>query len=231
MEHYLAFEKKLDLEFTNKDLLQQAFIHRSYINEHKGTDLKHNERLEFLGDAVLELVVTHFLFEKYSNVPEGRLTSYRSSLVRTESISLAARNMGMNDLLMLSKGESRDQGKARDYILANTFESFVGAVYLDLGYDAAKKIIAKTLFPNIESIIEEGSWRDAKSYVQEKAQELYSETPRYELISAEGPDHDKQFIMAIYFGDKKIAEGSGNSKQKAQQSAAQSALEKEGWED
>lgn len=231
MEHFLKFEEQLNLDFTNKRLLQQAFIHRSYINEHKGTDLEHNERLEFLGDAVLELVVTDFLFEKYNNVAEGRLTAYRSALVRTESISAAARAMGMNDLLMLSKGESRDQGKARDYILANTFEAFVGAVYLDQGYDDAKGVIKDQLFAKIEDVIAEGSWRDAKSFVQEKSQEIYSETPRYELISAEGPDHDKHFVMAIYFGDKKIAEGTGNSKQKAQQSAAQAAIESEEWDE
>lgn len=230
-EKYLAFEKKLNLEFSNKGLLQQAFIHRSYINEHKDTGLHHNERLEFLGDAVLELVVTDFLYTKYPDVAEGRLTAYRSALVRTESIGEAARDLGMNDLLMLSKGESQDQGKARDYILANTFEAFIGSVYLDRGYESAKNVIADSLFGNIESIISEGSWRDAKSYVQEKAQEIYSETPRYELVSAEGPDHAKDFVMAIYFGNEKIAEGTGNSKQKAQQSAAQSAIEKKGWED
>lgn len=230
MKKYTDFEQKLNLDFQNKDLLQQAFIHRSYINEQKSTGLQHNERLEFLGDAVLELVVTDFLYEKYPEVAEGRLTAYRSALVRTESISRAARELGMNDLLMLSKGESQDQGKARDYILANTFESFVGAVYLDQGYIAAKKVIANSLFGNIESIISEGLWRDAKSYVQEKAQDIYSQTPRYELVSSEGPDHAKDFVMAIYFGDKKIAEGAGNSKQKAQQSAAQKAIIKESWD-
>lgn len=230
-EKYLTFESQQGLKFKDKGLLKQAFIHRSYINEQKESGLQHNERLEFLGDAVLELVITDFLYNKYTDKPEGKLTAYRSALVRTESISKAARDLGMNDLLMLSKGESQDQGKARDYILANTFEAFVGAVYLDQGYDAAKKVIADSLFDNIESIIAEGSWRDAKSYVQEKSQEIYSETPRYELVSAEGPDHNKHFVMAIYFGDKKIAEGTGNSKQKAQQSAAQAAIEKENWED
>ena len=229
MEKYLDFEKKFNLTFNDKKMLQQAFIHRSYINENKGMGLEHNERLEFLGDAVLELVVTKFLFEKFPNVAEGILTAYRSSLVRTESISAAAHIMGMNDLLMLSKGESRDLGKARDYILANAFESFVGAVYLDLGYDSAKKIIADALFSNIEQVIEEGTWKDAKSYVQEMSQEHYAETPRYELVSAVGPDHDKHFVMAIYFGDKKIAEGSGNSKQKSQQDAARKALVIENW--
>lgn len=231
MEKYLTFEKQLHLNFNNKELLRQAFIHRSYINEQPKSGLEHNERLEFLGDAVLELVVTDFLYRKYPDVAEGKLTAYRSALVRTESISSAARLMGMNDLLLLSKGESRDEGKARDYILANTFESFIGAVYLDQGYEAARGIIEIALFNNIETIIQEGSWRDAKSFVQEKAQELYSETPRYEEVSSEGPDHDKNFVMAIYFGDKKIAEGEGNSKQKAQQDAAQKAIIKEGWEE
>lgn len=229
MEKYSNFEKKFNLNFKNKSLLEQAFIHRSYINENKGLDLDHNERLEFLGDAVLELVVTKFLFEKYPKTKEGVLTAYRSSLVRTESISAAARKMGMNDLLKLSKGESRDEGKARDYILANTFEAFIGAVYLDQGYNAAKEIIANTLFGNIEQVIEEGTWKDAKSHVQELSQEHYGETPRYELISAVGPDHDKHFAMAIYFGDKKIAEGEGNSKQKSQQDAATNALKAENW--
>lgn len=229
MDKYLDFQKKLNISFKNISLLEQAFIHRSYINENKGLGLSHNERLEFLGDAVLELVITDFLYKKYPETKEGILTAYRSSLVRTESISAAARKMGMNDLLKLSKGEARDEGKARDYILANTFESFIGAVYLDQGYETARTIIAEALFGTIESVIENGTWKDAKSYVQEMAQEHYSETPRYELVSAEGPDHDKHFVMAVYFGDKKIAEGSGNSKQKAQQDAAQKALEKENW--
>ncbi len=228
-DRYRVFQEKLNIAFHNEGLLQQAFIHRSYINEHKGTGLDHNERLEFLGDAVLELVITDFLYKKFPEEKEGVLTAYRSSLVRTESISAAARQMGMNELLMLSKGESRDLGKARDYILANTFESFVGAVYLDQGYEIAQKVIADALFENIDIVIKEGSWKDAKSYVQEMAQEHYSVTPNYELVSAQGPDHNKEFIMAIYFGEKKIAEGKGNSKQKAQQDAAQKALEKEGW--
>ncbi|MAQ77126.1 ribonuclease III [Candidatus Campbellbacteria bacterium] len=230
-DKYIQFQKALGLSFNNHELLEQAFTHRSYINENKGEELSHNERLEFLGDAVLELVVTDFLFKKYPTIPEGRLTAYRSALVRTESISAAARSMGMNDLLKLSKGEARDEGKARDYILANTFEAFIGAVYLDQGYDAANKVITHNLTETIEMIVKEGLWRDAKSYVQEKAQEMYSETPRYELVSSEGPDHDKNFVMAIFFGDKKIAEGTGNSKQKAQQMAADAAIIKEGWDD
>ena len=154
MEKYTEFEKKCNISFHDKSLLEQAFIHRSYINENKGVEKEHNERLEFLGDAVLELVITDFLFSKFPDVKEGILTAYRSSLVRTESISAAARSMGMNDLLQLSKGESRDEGKARDYILANTFEAFIGAVYLDRGYDSAKRIIADALFENIDDVIE-----------------------------------------------------------------------------
>jgi ribonuclease-3 len=225
MEAYRAFQEKFNLSFKNEDLLQQAFIHRSYINENKGSGLKHNERLEFLGDAVLELVITDFLFKEYPQVDEGILTAYRSALVRTESISAAARSMGMNELLLLSKGEARDEGKARDYILANTFESFVGALYLDQGYDAAQTFIAQALFENIKKVIDEGSWKDPKSRFQEHAQETHGETPRYELISAEGPDHDKEFVMAVFVGDKEIARGVGNSKQKAQQDAAQKAIE------
>jgi ribonuclease-3 len=224
MNPYQTFQKKLGLEFKNTKLLEQAFIHRSYINENKGLGLDHNERLEFLGDAVLELASTDFLFAEYPHVDEGILTAYRSSLVRTESISDAARELGMNDLLKLSKGEARDQGKARDYILADTFEAFVGAVYLDLGYAAAQKVVADALFKNITSVIAEGSWKDPKSRFQELAQEKHSETPRYELVQATGPDHDKEFVMAVYVGERKIAEGTGNSKQKAQQEAAEQAL-------
>ncbi len=226
---YEDFEKKMNICFEDKTLLEQAFIHRSYINENKDSGRSHNERLEFLGDAVLELVVTDFLYKKYPETKEGVLTAYRSALVRTESISAAARAMGMNDLLLLSKGEAKDEGKARDYILANTFEAFVGAVYLDLGYDVAERIIGEALFENIERVIKEGTWKDAKSWVQERAQDVYSETPRYEVVSAEGPDHDKHFVMAIYFGERKIAEGSGKSKQMAQQAAAEAALRIEGW--
>lgn len=228
-DQYQQFQEKLGITFRDPELFKQAFTHRSYINEYKGTGLEHNERLEFLGDAVLELVVTDFLYTKYPDTKEGVLTAYRSALVRTESISAAARAMGMNDLLLLSKGESRDEGKARDYILANTFEAFVGAVYLDQGYEGAKTIIANALFENIETVIAEGSWKDAKSHVQELAQEHLGVTPRYEVVSAEGPDHEKNFVIAIYFGKEKIAEGSGNSKQKAQQDAAQKAIEVKGW--
>lgn len=219
----------LSVEFRNRDLLTQAFLHRSYLNEHAGIGLPHNERLEFLGDAVLELVVTDYLFKTFPDKPEGELTAYRSALVNTNTISDAARSMGFDNFLLLSRGEARDTGKARAYILANTFESFVGALYLDQGYDAADIFIHKNLIPNLEEIIKHGLWRDAKSFVQEKAQEVESVTPSYKVIKQAGPDHDKTFTVGIFFGDTQIAEGSGQSKQEAEQAAARAALEKRGW--
>jgi ribonuclease-3 len=228
MEPYIDFQKKLGISFNDISVLQQAFIHRSYINENKDSGLEHNERLEFLGDAVLELVVTDFLYRKYQDVDEGVLTAYRSSLVRTESISQAARDLGMNELLLLSKGESRDEGKARNYILANTFEALIGAIYLDCGYQSAHDVIATSLFDNITQVIADGSWKDAKSRFQEYAQEQYGHTPEYILESAKGPDHDKLFTIAVVVGDKKMAVGKGRSKQKAQQNAAAKALESVG---
>lgn len=221
-------ETKLGMNFSNKELLKQAFTHRSYLNENNLSH-GHNERLEYLGDAVLELVVTHYLFNEFPKTPEGQLTAYRSSLVRTESISFAAQRLGFNDFLLLSKGEARDTGKARDYILANTFEAFVGALYLDQGYEAASKFIHTSLIPEMKKILEEGLWRDAKSYVQEKAQELLSITPTYQVISETGPDHDKTFVVGIYFGTTRIAEGRGSSKQEGQQDAARNALKTKGW--
>ncbi|MFT7557439.1 MAG: ribonuclease-3 [Planctomycetota bacterium] len=229
MKDFSTIEEALGITFVNKDLLKQAFIHRSYINEHPNIGLHHNERLEFLGDAVLELVITHELYLKYPDTPEGQLTAYRSALVRTESISDAARVLNMDDYLLLSKGEARDTGKARSYILANTFESFTGALYLDQGYDAAKAFIASTLFPRMQEVVDKGLWRDAKSYVQEKAQEVFSITPSYEVLDEEGPDHDKEFTIGIMFGGKEIATGTGTSKQEAEQNAAQAAIEVHKW--
>lgn len=227
-DKYQQFGKRFGISFNDKNLLEQAFTHRSYINENKNSGLSHNERLEFLGDAVLELITTEFLYDKFPEVSEGILTAYRSALVRTETISRVARKMGMNELLKLSKGEARDEGKARDYILANTFEAFLGALHLDQGYEVVKKLVADLLFQEIEEIIETGSWKDSKSRVQEYAQENYGETPHYEIISATGPDHDKKFVVAVFFGEKEIARGEGKSKQQAQQNAAKKALEKEG---
>lgn len=219
----------LSIEFRNRDLLTQAFLHRSYLNEHSGVGLPHNERLEFLGDAVLELVVTDYLFRTFTEKPEGELTAYRSALVNTNTISDAARRMGFDNYLLLSRGEARDTGKARAYILANTFESFVGALYLDQGYDGAAAFIHKNLIPDLDNIIAHGLWRDAKSFVQEKAQEVDSVTPSYKVVKQSGPDHDKTFTVAIFFGDKEIAQGEGQSKQEAEQAAARAALEKRNW--
>lgn len=223
------FETELGIVFKDKNLLRQAFTHRSYINENPGIPTGHNERLEFLGDAVLELVITDYLFHKYSDKPEGELTAYRASLVNTQSISDAARELGMNDYLLLSKGESKDSGKSRAYILANTYEAFIGALYLDQGYKAAEEFIAGTLFGKIEGIVKKGSWRDPKSAVQEKAQENVGVTPSYRVLKQVGPDHAKVFTVGIYFGEDLIAQGKGHSKQEAETEAAKSALEEKKW--
>ncbi len=229
MKDFSTFEDKIGISFNNKDLLKQAFIHRSYINENQGVVFGHNERLEFLGDAVLELVTTEELYAKFPNKPEGDLTSIRAALVNTNSISDAARNLGVNDYLLLSKGEAKDTGKARSYILANTFEAIVGAIYLDSGYEHAKKFIADCLFGGIERIVREKTYIDSKSLVQEKAQEVVGFTPSYEVVSEVGPDHDKNFTIAIYFGEEKVASGKGKSKQEAEQDAARNALVKKKW--
>lgn len=229
MKNFNELEEKLHIVFKNKDLLASAFLHRSYLNENSGINLPHNERMEFLGDAVLELVVTDYLYQKYMNKPEGELTAYRAALVNTNTISDAARKLGFEDYLLLSKGEAKDTGKARAYILANTFESFTGALYLDQGYDASKKFIHDHLLPELENIINHGLWRDAKSYVQEQSQEHEGVTPSYKVLHESGPDHDKTFTVGIYFRDKKIAEGKGSSKQEAETAAARNALEVQGW--
>jgi ribonuclease-3 len=225
------FEQKTKIIFKDKKLLEQAFIHRSYINENTGLKLSHNERLEFLGDAVLELIVTDHLYKKYPDRDEGELTAYRSALVNAVIIGEVAQDLGMNDYLLLSKGEAKDVGRARSYILANTYEAYVGAVYLDQGYDKALEFISKSLFGKIDTIVSKKLWRDAKSLVQEKAQEYLGVTPSYKVISESGPDHDKHFTVGIYFADDKVAEGKGKSKQEAEQAAARLALEAKEWLD
>jgi ribonuclease-3 len=225
------FEKKIKVTFKDKDLLKQAFTHRSFINENPGATLSHNERLEFLGDAVLELIVTDFLYKKYPQYTEGELTALRSALVNAIIISEIASDIGMNDYLLLSKGEAKDNGKARQYILANTYEALVGAMYLDQGYEVTNKFIAKTILPKTTEIVNKKLWRDAKSLVQEKAQEFVLVTPAYKVLSQSGPDHDKHFTVGIYFGPNLIAEGKGKSKQEAEQSAALAALKMKNWLD
>lgn len=229
MKNFKQFEEHVHITFNDKTLLKQAFTHRSYINEHAHSGLEHNERLEFLGDAVLELVVTDYLYEKYPEKPEGELTAFRSSLVNTKSISAAAEEIGANDYLLLSRGEARDTGKARQYILANTFEAIIGAIYLDQGYDVARDFIAGTLFEKLEHIIKHNLWRDAKSWIQERAQEVENITPTYNVLKESGPDHDKEFTVGVYFGDTLIAEGVGTSKQEAEQNAARAGLDTKGW--
>ena len=231
MINFADFEKKVGVSFKDKNLLMQAFIHRSYINENGGIKLSHNERLEFLGDAVLELIVTDFLFKKYPTYTEGELTALRSALVNAIIISEVATKIEMNDYLLLSKGESKDNGKARQYILANTYEALVGAIYLDRGYDIANEFITKTLLPHTEEIVAKKLWRDSKSLVQEKAQEFVSVTPLYKVLNETGPDHDKHFTVGIYFGAELIAEGKGKSKQEAEQKAAEAALKVKNWLD
>lgn len=231
MIKFSEFETKTKIIFKDKDLLKQAFIHRSYINENPNVGFSHNERLEFLGDAVLELIVTDFLYKKYPNYAEGELTALRSALVNAIIISDVASKIGMNDFLLLSRGESKDHGKARQYILANTYEAYVGALYLDQGYDAADKFIRDTLLPKTEEIVSKKLWRDSKSLVQEKAQEYESVTPSYKVLSESGPDHDKHFTVGIFFGGSHIAEGKGKSKQEAEQKAAEAALKIKNWFD
>lgn len=229
MIQFSDFEKKTKVIFKDKNLLKQAFIHRSYINENPNTGLSHNERLEFLGDAVVELIVTDFLYKKYPTYTEGELTSVRSALVNAVIISEVALKIGMNDYLLLSHGEAKDNGKARQYILANTYEAYVGAVYLDRGYDVAREFIASTLLPHTEEIVAKKLWRDAKSFVQEKAQEFVGVTPLYKVLNESGPDHDKNFTVGIFFGPDLIAEGKGQSKQEAEQKAAEAAIMAKHW--
>ena len=227
--NFKQFEDKINITFKDKDLLMQAFLHRSYLNENKGLKMDHNERLEFLGDAVLELVVTEYLFAKYPKKPEGDLTSYRAALVNTITLSSVAGELGMNDFLLLSRGEAKDTGRARQYILANTFEAFVGALYLDQGYDQAKDFIKKNLFHLTDEIVAKRLWQDSKSRFQEVAQEKVNTTPQYKTIEEIGPDHEKNFIVGVYLGDEEVAKGEGKSKQEAEQSAAQNALEVKSW--
>ncbi len=231
MKDTSLFEEKTGIYFANKLLLKQAFIHRSYINENPKTGFAHNERLEFLGDAVLELVVTDYLYKEYPDSPEGQLTAYRSALVNAIIISEIAAELGMNDFLLLSKGETKDTGKARQYILANTYEAYVGAIYLDQGYDRARGFIKDSLLPRVKEIVEKKLWRDPKSLVQEKAQEYESVTPSYKVLAENGPDHDKHFTVGIFFGKEQIASGKGKSKQEAEQEAARKTLVARHWFD
>lgn len=222
---YQDFAKNtLGFEFQDIQLLITALTHRSYVNEHKKSVNEHNERLEFLGDAVLELVVTDFLYKNFAE-QEGILTSWRAALVRTESIGVAGVELGYEPLVRMSRGEKQGSDRARQQILANTFEAVTGAIYLERGYDDAAVFIHKYIISKLDSVLESGSWRDAKSYLQEVSQRIDSQTPHYRVIEEEGPDHDKIFILGVYVGNKLMGKGSGPSKQVAQQQAAQAALD------
>lgn len=229
MSDFAAFAKKLGTPFNDISLLAEALTHRSYLNENRGVVSAHNERLEFLGDAVLELAVTHFLFTKFPAKPEGDLTSYRAALVNTVSLAEAAAALGVNDQLLLSRGEAKDTGRARQIILANAFEAIVGALYLDQGYEAAEAFVAKTLYPKLEDIIAKKGYQDAKSRFQETAQEKKGITPAYKTLSQVGPDHARVFTVGVFLGKEEVARGEGPSKQEAEQAAAQAGLDKMRW--
>lgn len=206
------------------ELLQEALTHRSYINELKSEELSHNERLEFMGDAVLELVVTEFLYNKYIDMPEGVLTSYRAALVKTDSLAEESRRLGIGQYIFMSKGEEQTGGRDRTYILANTFEAIIGSIFLSTGYDDCKKFIIENICYKIDGIAENRSDIDAKSKLQEISQEFTKITPSYELSNSAGPDHDKVFEMTVMIGDFEFGKGAGKSKQEAQQKAAEMAL-------
>lgn len=223
------FEKKIGVEFSNKNVLKQAFVHRSFLNENKEFSLGHNERLEFLGDAVLELVITDYLFTQYPDKNEGEMTSLRSSVVNATKLSEIGQSMGIGEYLFLSRGEAKDIGRARQYILANTMEALIGAIYVDRGYEIARDFIYTHVCPILETIILDGSFVDAKSLFQEKAQEHEGVTPLYKTLKEVGPDHDKHFTVGVFVRNELFGQGEGDSKQNAEQMAARNALKEHGW--
>jgi len=226
---FSKLEQRIGLNFKDQNVLMQAFIHRSYLNEHPSFPFNHNERLEFLGDAILELVVTEYLFNNYPN-PEGELTNWRAALVNAKSLSEVAKDLGLDEYLYLSHGEAKDsQGKARQYILANTFESLVGVIYLDQGLEAARKFIKEFVLVKLQYILEHQLYLDPKSRFQESAQDIAGLTPSYRVIEEHGPDHAKQFTVGVYLGDELVATGVGSSKQEALVAAAEKGLEAKGW--
>jgi len=223
------FSTNIGVSFSDISLLEQALTHRSYLNENKDEKLGHNERLEFLGDAVLELATTDRLFKKYPDAPEGELTAYRAALVNTLSLATIAEELSINSFIRLSKGEAKDTGRARQFILANAVEAIIGAIYLDRGYEAAEKFVATYFYPKLDEIIKKKLWLDAKSAFQEKAQEKVGVTPEYRVLEEEGPDHDKTFKVGVFLQDVEVAVGEGPAKQEAEQSAARAGLEAKGW--
>jgi ribonuclease-3 len=229
MKDFSKLEEKLNLKFKNRDLLVQAFCHRSYLNENPDFYLPHNERLEFLGDAVLELIVTEELYQKYPEKSEGELTNWRAALVNAKMLSKIANEFDFNDFLLLSKGEEREKGKARIYILANAFEALIGAIYLDQGYEACQKFIKKNLIKELPEILEKKLYKDPKSRFQEEAQERLKITPTYKVLDEWGPEHAKHFLVGVFLKENLIAKGEGTSKQEAEQKAAENALKIKDW--
>lgn len=229
VKDFSKLEESLSLKFKNKNILIQAFCHRSFLNENQKFCPEHNERLEFLGDAVLELIVTEHLYQKYPKKPEGELTNWRAALVNAKMLSSLAKDLGFNDFLLLSRGEAKEEGKARQYILANTFEAFIGALFLDQGYKVCQKIIKEYLIKRLPEIIEKGLYKDAKSRFQEEAQEKVGITPTYQVLKEWGPDHEKHFIIGVFLGKDLVAKDEGSSKQEAEEAAAKKALQEKNW--
>ena len=223
-------QKKIGHQFNDESLIKQALVHRSYLNEHPDFKLGHNERLEFLGDAVLEIVVTEYLYLNFQETPEGDLTNWRASLVNAKMLYEVATELGVEEHLYLSKGEARDKNKkSRQFILADSIEAIIGAIYLDQGIEAAKQFILKNVVSKLENILENQTYLDPKSHFQEKAQEEKGVTPHYQIIDEVGPDHAKIFTVGLYLGEEQIATGKGSSKQEAQVEAAAAGLKKMNW--
>lgn len=228
-KNFAKLEATTNISFRNKDFLVQALVHRSYLNEHRDFPLSQNERLEFLGDAVLELIVTEYLFENYLN-PEGELTNWRAALVNAKMCADVANEIGLDEFLFLSHGEAKDAGtKAREYILANALEALIGAIYLDQGWDMAKQFVTRWIVTKLPDVLDQGLWMDPKSRFQESAQEVVGVTPTYKVLKEDGPDHDKHFVVGVFVDKEKVAEGGGGSKQEAQVEAAENALKIKGW--
>lgn len=224
MTNLVKLEKKIGIKFKNKNLLKEALTHRSYLNENPSWPMPHNERLEYLGDAVLELVVSDFLFRKYPLSPEGELTSFRAALVNYQMLGQVGREIGLENYLFLSRGEAKDKGKAREVILANALEAVIGAIYLDRNYKTAQKFINKYVLKHLEEVLIKGLYQDPKSRLQEIVQDKLRITPIYKVLEEHGPDHRKKFLVGVFYGSKLVAEGLGNSKHEAERAAAQTAL-------
>lgn len=230
MDNYQQLAQSLSCEFKNLNLLKQALVHRSYLNENNDLPYSHNERLEFLGDAVLEIIVTEYLYHQFPDTPEGQLTNWRASLVNAKMLYEVARDLGIEKYLKLSKGEAKDKNKkSRQFILADAIEAIIGAIYLDQGYLKAQEFVKKNILNRLKDILDSQSYLDPKSRFQEKAQEIKGITPHYEVLKEEGPDHDKIFTVGLYLADEMVSSGQGSSKQEAQVEAASQALQLFKW--